>query len=228
MQKGGHWSPPVVPALFGAGRQAGQTPTLRVRPERLGVRPGAGRRSVDACQPGSPCPRSAPSSVILGAPTCSALLDGRALTATELAWSAGRRPRHGERASGQAGDRRPARGGAAGAAPLLPPGLVEIARMLESMMVVANGAAEPAGSRRRATPRIDPALRNARTCYDHLAGRLGVGIADALVAKGADRARGRGGRTHREWPELARRVRDLDRGGGPDAAAVLPAVPRLE
>jgi hypothetical protein len=34
-------------------------------------------------------------------------------------------------------------------------------------------------------PRIDPVLRNARTCYDHLAGSLGVGLADALVAKGA-------------------------------------------
>lgn len=44
---------------------------------------------------------------------------------------------------------------------------------------------EAAGPTRRATPRIDPALREARTCYDHLAGRLGVGIADALVARGA-------------------------------------------
>src|SRR5471032_344729 len=38
----------------------------------------------------------------------------------------------------------------------------EVARMLESIMVVA---AEPE-PRRRATPRIDPALREARTCYD--------------------------------------------------------------
>jgi hypothetical protein len=30
----------------------------------------------------------------------------------------------------------------------------------------------------------DPALRAARTCYDHLAGRLGVALADALVAGG--------------------------------------------
>jgi hypothetical protein len=30
----------------------------------------------------------------------------------------------------------------------------------------------------------DPALRAARTCYDHLAGRLGVALADALVADG--------------------------------------------
>ena len=35
----------------------------------------------------------------------------------------------------------------------------------------------------RTGPR-DEALRQARTCYDHLAGRLGVAIADALVAEG--------------------------------------------
>ena len=54
--------------------------------------------------------------------------------------------------------------------------------MLESMMVVANRASAPE-TRRRATPRIDPGLRLARTCYDHLAGQLGVGIADRLIAQ---------------------------------------------
>ncbi|MGO9461744.1 MAG: ArsR/SmtB family transcription factor [Rhodomicrobium sp.] len=56
-----------------------------------------------------------------------------------------------------------------------------VARMLESIMTLAAGSE----SGRRATPRIDPALREARTCYDHLAGRLGVGLADALIARGA-------------------------------------------
>ena len=37
---------------------------------------------------------------------------------------------------------------------------------------------------RRVGPK-DAALRQARTCYDHLAGALGVGIADALRASGA-------------------------------------------
>jgi DNA-binding transcriptional ArsR family regulator len=54
----------------------------------------------------------------------------------------------------------------------------EIGRMLEGIMVVA-GDLEP--TTRRATPRIDPALRRARTCYDHIAGELGVAIADGLV-----------------------------------------------
>lgn len=49
------------------------------------------------------------------------------------------------------------------------------------MPPVATASATP----RRAVPRIDPALREARTCYDHLAGRLGVALADALVARGA-------------------------------------------
>src|SRR5579875_2205758 len=90
----------------------------------------------------------------------SALLDGRALTASELAWSAGVAPatasEHlgklvtgGLLAVAQQGRHRYFRLASA-----------DIARMLESMMVVANGAAEPAGSRRRATPRINPALRN--------------------------------------------------------------------
>lgn len=54
--------------------------------------------------------------------------------------------------------------------------------MLEGIMVVS---AEPTPSAQRATPRIDPELRRARACYDHIAGELGVAIADALVARGA-------------------------------------------
>ena len=56
-----------------------------------------------------------------------------------------------------------------------------VAQMLESMKVVAAIEVPP-----RYTPRSadDEALRFARTCYDHLAGRLGVAIADALVSRG--------------------------------------------
>jgi hypothetical protein len=54
--------------------------------------------------------------------------------------------------------------------------------MLESIMEVAADL-EPSRKRFTVGPR-DAALRNARTCYDHLAGRLGVAIADALVAHG--------------------------------------------
>jgi DNA-binding transcriptional ArsR family regulator len=57
----------------------------------------------------------------------------------------------------------------------------EIGRMLEGIMVVAG---ELAPTIPRATPRVDPALRRARTCYDHIAGELGVEIADGLVQLG--------------------------------------------
>ena len=55
-----------------------------------------------------------------------------------------------------------------------------VARMLESIKAVAAIETPPRYQPRSAQ---DDALRFARTCYDHLAGRLGVAIADALVAK---------------------------------------------
>jgi len=61
-----------------------------------------------------------------------------------------------------------------------------VAHMLESIMQVASELA-PARKRLVVGPR-DAALRKARTCYDHLAGQLGVALADALVAAGTFRA----------------------------------------
>ncbi len=55
-----------------------------------------------------------------------------------------------------------------------------VAKMLESIKAVAAIETPPRHQPRSAE---DDALRFARTCYDHLAGRLGVAIADALVAK---------------------------------------------
>jgi DNA-binding transcriptional ArsR family regulator len=56
-----------------------------------------------------------------------------------------------------------------------------VANMLESIKAVAAIEVPPRYQPRSAQ---DDALRFARTCYDHLAGRIGVAIADALVAKG--------------------------------------------
>ena len=56
-----------------------------------------------------------------------------------------------------------------------------VAGMLESIKAVAAIEVPPRHQPRSAQ---DDALRFARTCYDHLAGRLGVAIADALIAKG--------------------------------------------
>lgn len=55
-----------------------------------------------------------------------------------------------------------------------------VAKMLESIKAVSAIETPPRHQPRSAK---DDALRLARTCYDHLAGRLGVAIADALVAK---------------------------------------------
>jgi DNA-binding transcriptional ArsR family regulator len=111
-----------------------------------------------------------------------ALMDGRALTATELARVAGITP---QTASGHLS--RLTAGGLVAVEKqgrhryhrLASPA---VARMLESIMQVAADTAPP---RRKAFvgPR-DLALRAARTCYDHLAGHLGVALADALVANG--------------------------------------------
>jgi DNA-binding transcriptional ArsR family regulator len=56
-----------------------------------------------------------------------------------------------------------------------------VARMLEGIIAVAAIQVPP-----RYQPRSirDDALRFARTCYDHLAGQVGVAITDALVANG--------------------------------------------
>jgi DNA-binding transcriptional ArsR family regulator len=56
-----------------------------------------------------------------------------------------------------------------------------VATMLESIKVVAAIEVPPRHQPRSAH---DDALRFARSCYDHLAGQLGVAITDALVAMG--------------------------------------------
>ncbi|NJO37696.1 MAG: helix-turn-helix transcriptional regulator [Rhizobiales bacterium] len=110
------------------------------------------------------------------------LLDGRALTASELAALGGITP---QTASGHL-------------AKLTEAGLItvvrqgrhryhrlasaHVAQMMESIMCVAAGG-KPPRRQPRTGPR-DAALRAARTCYDHLAGTLAVALADAMIDKG--------------------------------------------
>jgi hypothetical protein len=56
-----------------------------------------------------------------------------------------------------------------------------VGQMLESIMAVA---AMQTSLRPPRPSRLDEGMRTARTCYDHLAGRLGVALADVLVARG--------------------------------------------
>jgi len=107
-----------------------------------------------------------------------ALLDGRARTATELAALAGVTPSTASvhllklktealvSASAQGRHRYYTLAGA------------KVAAVLEAMSVLT------AGSRPALTPNTPTALRSARTCYDHLAGTLGVALHDRLLAIG--------------------------------------------
>jgi hypothetical protein len=56
--------------------------------------------------------------------------------------------------------------------------------VLETLMALAP---PPVAPRHAATRAIDASLRQLRTCYDHLAGRVAVEICDALVRRGAIR-----------------------------------------
>ena len=109
-----------------------------------------------------------------------ALLDGRARTAGELAFAAGVTPQTASSHLGRLVD--------AGWITVVPQGRhryhrlssPEAAQALEALGVLAT--AQP--RRARVPGPRDAALRAARTCYDHLAGRFGVAIADALRVAG--------------------------------------------
>lgn len=111
-----------------------------------------------------------------------ALMDGRALTASELARAASVAP--------QTASTHLARMVAAGLICVCQQGRhryhrlasANVARMIESIMQVAF--ARPEVQRPLVTGPRDAQMRLARTCYDHLAGRLGVAIADALQENG--------------------------------------------
>ena len=132
-----------------------------------------------------------------------ALMDGRALTASELARAAG--------ITAQTASGHLARLTAAGLLAVTRQGrhryhriaTPAVARMMEGIMDVAASVANR--SRLTVGPR-EAALRLARTCYDHLAGRLGVGLADALVAGGHAELTADGGLVTASGVALFRRI----------------------
>jgi DNA-binding transcriptional ArsR family regulator len=110
----------------------------------------------------------------------TALLDGRAMTATELAYAARVTPQTTSAHLGKLTE--------AGLITATPSGRhryfrlasPKVAQMLESIVAVA-GDNRP---RFRPLSRQAAELRAARVCYDHLAGQLGVRIAEAMIARG--------------------------------------------
>lgn len=108
-----------------------------------------------------------------------ALADGRALTAGELAWHAGVSAQTTSGHLAKLADAQliaPEKQGRHRYFRLASP---EVAEAIEALMLVAaNGP-----KRHRPTGPRDEALRAGRTCYDHLAGRLAVAMADRLAAR---------------------------------------------
>ena len=112
-------------------------------------------------------------------------MDGRALTATELALVSQVTP--------QTASSHLARLSAVGLITVTKQGRHRyhrlassaVARMLEGIMQIAVTDGERARPPRTVVvgPR-DLAMRKARTCYDHLAGRLGVAIAETMLVRG--------------------------------------------
>jgi DNA-binding transcriptional ArsR family regulator len=108
-----------------------------------------------------------------------ALLGGRAITATELACAAHVSPQTASEHLGRLLSARllaVAKQGRHRYYRLAGP---QVGQMLESIMNVALAGPPRFQPRSKA----DDALRHARTCYDHLAGVLGVGIADRLIER---------------------------------------------
>lgn len=113
---------------------------------------------------------------------CMALLDGRAWTAGELAAHAGVAPSTASEHLGRlvaGGLLVEHRQGRHRYVQLASP---EVAQLVEDL--AAHAAPHASGSVGLRAVRASAALARARTCYDHLAGRLGVAITDALTRRG--------------------------------------------
>ena len=110
----------------------------------------------------------------------SALMNGRALNAGELAYVAHVTPQTASAHLAKLVDARLLADERRGRNRYFRLAAPEVARMLEEIMAVAVARAP----RYRPAWMRDEALRSARTCYDHLAGRLGVALAGSLAEHG--------------------------------------------
>lgn len=106
------------------------------------------------------------------------LMDGRARTATELALVGEIRPATASAHLGRLHDERLVRVQAQGKHRYYSLGGPDVADVLEALSVVAGVSATAF------EPNTPTHLRAARTCYDHIAGALGVALHDRLVELG--------------------------------------------
>jgi DNA-binding transcriptional ArsR family regulator len=110
----------------------------------------------------------------------SALMDGRALSAGELAYAAHVTPQTASTHLAKLVAARLLAGERQGRNRYFRLASPDVARMIEEIMAVAVARAP----RYRPAWMRDEKLRSARTCYDHLAGRLGVALASSLAERG--------------------------------------------
>jgi len=128
-------------------------------------------------------PDIAPAAALIGDPAranmLTALMDGRALTAGELAREAGITPQTASShlaklaQGGLISERRQGRHAYFALAG------THVASLMEELARLA----ERTGHTRTRTGPAEPALRRARVCYDHLAGDLGVALFDGLMSR---------------------------------------------
>ncbi len=110
----------------------------------------------------------------------TALMGGRALTASELAQEAGVTAQTASSHLARLAEGGLIRQRRQGRHRYHQLASVQVAGLLESLMGLAAGVGH---LRRRPGPR-DPAMRRARVCYDHLAGEMGTMMFESMLARG--------------------------------------------
>ncbi|MCF8533767.1 MAG: ArsR family transcriptional regulator [Reyranella sp.] len=112
----------------------------------------------------------------------SLLMDGRAHTASDLALAAGVTAQTASGHLGRMAEADLLAVRAQGRNRFYRLASPDVAHAIESLMALA-GTRAPAASRSAAWRR-DPDLRFCRTCYDHLAGQVGIAVTDSLTQHG--------------------------------------------
>ena len=141
----------------------------------------------------------------------SALMGGKALTATELAAEAGVTAATASGHLAKLSDGQLLEASKQGRHRYYRLSGAEVAATLESLM----GLAQHTGATRVRTGPKDPELRHARICYDHLAGEMGVALMDGLLQRGVVVLEG-------ETAKLTAHGRDFLKNFGVDPSELKP------